>query len=108
MEVIESYKIGKGKYKDIGEDLRKKRSENPEAIKMFGEALFQIYNCEENDVDIILTKYPNLKKSFKEGGDVETVLKIIKWMFILEDTDYWSYKGPAKLYEEEPESLKNL
>jgi hypothetical protein len=58
----------------------------------------QIYNCAENDVDALLKKHRHLRNSFKTGGSVEALLKIIKWLFIMEDIVYWDNEGRAFLF----------
>ena len=98
VEVITSHNVGEGSHKEIAEDLRKKRKENPKAFKAFSEVLTKIYNSTENDVDVLLKEHRLLKKSFKKGGNVELLLKIIKWMFIMEDIVYWDNEGRAFLY----------
>lgn len=57
-----------------------------------------MYNCSENDVDRVLERYPNLQTAFKTGAKIDVVLKVLKWMFIMEDIIYWNYEGRAKLY----------
>lgn len=98
VEVVLDHGVGEGSHKEIAEDLRKKRKENPRAFKVFSEVLAKIYNSTENDVDAILRKHRSLKKSFKKGGNVELLLKIIKWMFIMEDIFYWDGEGRALLF----------
>lgn len=61
--------------------------------------LTAIYDCSENDVDRLLENYPNLQTSFQMGAKVDVLLKVVKWMFIMEDIVYWNYKGRAKLYD---------
>jgi hypothetical protein len=62
------------------------------------EAIKEIYSGSENDVDQVLTKYPYLQASFQSGAQIDVLLKILKWMFIMEDIVYWNYDGRAKLY----------
>jgi hypothetical protein len=90
--------LGKEKQVDIALDLRKKKRGNKQSFKSLQEAIDKIYHCEQNDVDILLKKYPRLRNSFKSGIDVETILKLIKWMFIMEDIVYWDNEGRAFLY----------
>jgi hypothetical protein len=98
VEVIINYEVGEGSHKEIAENLRKKRKENSKASKIFWEALTQIYDSKENDVNVILKKRRGLRKSFKKGGYAETLLKILKWMFIMEDIVYWDNEGRAFLF----------
>ena len=56
--------------------------------KKFGQlqqSISEIYSCSENDVDQVLVKYPDLQTSFQTGAKVEVLLKVLKWMFIMED-----------------------
>ncbi|MFZ2071566.1 MAG: hypothetical protein WAV32_08255, partial [Halobacteriota archaeon] len=62
------------------------------------DALTTLYNCSENDVDRLLGNYPDLHRSFQTGAKVDVLLKVVKWMFIMEDIVYWNYKGRAMLY----------
>ncbi len=90
--------LGKGKHDDIASDLRDKKQENPQVFKKLIGAIEEIYSGSENDVDQVLTKYPDLQASFQTGAQVNVFLKILKWMFIMEDIVYWNYDGRAKLY----------
>lgn len=49
-------------------------------------------------MDKILEKYHNLNKSFKKGAKVEILLKIVKWLFIMEDIVYWDNEGRSFLF----------
>jgi hypothetical protein len=90
--------LNKGTHDDIALDLRNKKQENQYAFTQLLEAMEKIYNGSENDVDTILIKYPELMASFKFGARVDILLKVLKWMFIMEDIVYWNYEGRAKLY----------
>jgi hypothetical protein len=55
-----------------------------------------LYNCSNNDVDDML-----LKNSISYEGRIpatDILLKVIKWLFIMEDIIYWHYEGRAFLY----------
>jgi len=91
-------RLGKGSHEEIASDLRNKKSENSQKFGKLLEAINEIYSCSENDVDHLLRKHPFLQSSFQTGGKVEVLLKVIKWMFIMEDIVYWNYEGRAKLY----------
>lgn len=80
---------------DIIEDLKAKRQENFSAFKKLWRAIERVYQFEE--ADEVLTSF---KLSFKKGLPLEMLLKILKWMFILEDMYYWNYKRRSKLMEE--------
>ncbi len=57
----------------------------------------KVYNC-CNDIDQLLQDVPDLENSFRTGAKADVLLKVVKWMFIMEDIVYWNYKGRAKLY----------
>lgn len=90
--------LRKGTHEEIALDLRNKKRENPRKFIKLLEAITEIYNCSENDVDQVLKKYPDMPALFQTGAKVEVFLKVLKWMFIMEDIVYWNYEGRAKLY----------
>jgi hypothetical protein len=98
VEIPPECNLGKGGHKEIATDLRNKKKENPEKFKELLQSLTEVYNCSENDVDRVLERYPNLQTAFKTGAKIDVVLKVLKWMFIMEDIIYWNYEGRAKLY----------
>ena len=90
--------LGKGTHAEIASDLSNKKQENPQEFVKLIDAIEGIYSGSENDVDKVLAKYPNLQASFQTGAQVDIFLKVLKWMFIMEDIVYWNYDGRAKLY----------
>jgi len=88
----------KGSHEEIALDLRKKNIKNPRKFKKLWQAIAEIYHCKENDVDVILKKYRGLKRPFKSGGKPEPLLKVIKWLFIMEDIFYWDGEGRTFLF----------
>lgn len=90
--------LGKGTHDAIASDLRNKKQENLQKFGKLMEAIEEMYSGSENNVDQVLMKYPNLQASFQTGAQVEILLKVLKWMFIMEDIVYWNYDGRAKLY----------
>ncbi|MCX7908661.1 MAG: hypothetical protein N2560_04000 [Ignavibacteria bacterium] len=99
VEVKEEFGLNKGKHEDIKNDILKKKIENPNYINELKEAIKLIFECKENNVDNILKRYPNLLKAFNVGANVEVLLKILKWLFVMEDIVYWNYLGRKKLYD---------
>jgi len=99
VDVITDHGFGDGSHKKIASDLRHKRKENRRRFEQLLAVIAQIYHCIENDVDVLLRKNRGLARSFRTGGSVETLLKIIKWLFIMEDIVYWNYKGRTMLYD---------
>jgi len=98
VEVTKKMKLGEGSHKEIALDLRKKKQENKRKFDDLLKTITEIYHCSENNVDKLLRKYPNLQKEFRRGADLEVILKIIKWLFIMEDIIYWDTEGRAFLY----------
>ncbi len=96
--VVSDHGFGEGSHKEIAMDLRRKRKKQPQRFAALLAIITQIYNCSENDVDALLKKRRGLKNSFRTGGPVETLLKIIKWLFIMEDIVYWDNEGRAFLF----------
>ena len=90
--------LGKGSHGEIASDLRNKKQENPHQFSALLQALTNVYDCSGNDVDQVLEKYPSLQTSFQTGAKIEVLLKVVKWMFIMEDIVYWNYEGRTKLY----------
>lgn len=90
--------LEKGKHADIASDLITKKQENPKEFVKLIDTIETIYSGSENNIDKALGKYPNLQSSFKTGAQIEILLKVLKWMFIMEDIVYWNYDGRAKLY----------
>lgn len=98
VEVLEEFGLGKGKHKDIILDFQNKKRETPQKFNMLLEAITALHNCSESDVDRLLENYPDLQTSFRAGAKVDILLKVIKWMFIMEDIVYWNYQGRSMLY----------
>jgi hypothetical protein len=98
VNVEPEFELGKGTHKEVALDFQNKKIENPQKYPELLKALTQVYNC-NNDVDQILQAIPDLEPSFKTGAKANVLLKVIKWMFIMEDIVYWNYKGRTKLYD---------
>ena len=45
-----------------------------------------------------MLNYPNLNNLFQTGARVEIILKVVKWLFIMEDIIYWDTEGRAFLF----------
>jgi len=98
VEMLEELGLGRGRHKEIILDFHNKKQENPQEFSALLQALTAIYDCSENDVDQVLEYYPDLRTSFQTGAKIEILLKVVKWMFIMEDIVYWSYQGRATVY----------
>lgn len=99
VEVLAQFGLGKGTHADVVHDVTLKKDEAPQARADLRAALKELHDCTENDVDSLLNKHP-LLATCRVGTTPDIVLKVIKWMFIMEDVVYWSYKGRSKLYDE--------
>lgn len=98
VDVVTSFGFGEGSHLEIAQDLREKKKENKQKFKDLLSAITDIYNCSESDVDKILENHPGLDKSFQRGARVEILLKVMKWLFIMEDIVYWDNEGRAFLF----------
>jgi hypothetical protein len=98
VEVTPGMRLGTGSHAEIEQDLRNKKQGNPKRFEDLLHAIDTIHSCSESDVDIIMRRYLGLKASFKTGAPVDVLLKVIKWMFIMEDIYYWDYQGRDMLY----------
>src|SRR3972149_1828551 len=98
VDVVPEHGFGDGSHQEIASDLRRKRKENQKEFERLLEVIAEIYNCSENDVGVLLKKYRGLKHAFKTGGSIEVLLKILKWLFIMEDIIYWDNEGRAYLF----------
>lgn len=88
----------RGTHADVVNDILTKKKENKEASNDLLKALEEICNCTENDVDKVLAGFPKLSNAFRSGAKVDVLLKVLKWMFIMEDIVYWNYDGRMKLF----------
>jgi hypothetical protein len=98
VEVTIDMGLGEGSHREIATDIRMKKQENTQKFRDLLDAITQVYNCSENDIDKVLAKYPNLDEAFQKGARVETLLKVLKWLFIMEDIVYWDNEGRAFLF----------
>lgn len=93
-----NFGVGNGSHEEIAFDLRKKNLENPGKSKKLWHLMCEVYHCKENDVDILLKEGRGLAKPFRSGADQALLLKVIKWLFIMEDIVYWDNEGRAFLF----------
>ena len=98
VEITDEMILEEGKHHQIALDLRRKRQDNERKFGDFFLAVEKVYHCLENDVDELLAKSPSLRKRFQSGAEVEVLLKVLKWLFIMEDIVYWDVEGRAFLY----------
>jgi hypothetical protein len=98
VEVTEEMGLKEGRHEQVVLDLRMKKQRNPQEFEDFLQAIEEVYHCSENDIDRLLPRYPSLKEASGTGAEVEVILKILKWLFIMEDIVYWDVEGRAFLY----------
>ncbi len=98
VDVTADFGLGEGSHKEIALDLRNKKLENRQKFVDLLTAITEVYDCSENEVDRVLKNYTELDKSFRKGAGVEVLLKVVKWLFIMEDIVYWDNEGRAFLF----------
>jgi len=98
VEVTEEMGLKEGKHEQVVLDLRMKKQRNPQEFEDFLRAIEEVYHCSENDIDRLLPRYSKLKEASGTDAEVEVILKILKWLFIMEDIVYWDVEGRAFLY----------
>ena len=98
VEVTEEMGLREGSHNQIALDLRRKGQENQQKFKDLLQVVGEIYHCSENDINRLLEIHPGIKKAFQIGAEVEVLLKVVKWLFIMEDIVYWDNEGHAFLY----------
>ena len=79
-------------HKDVFREIEIKKKENPKDFAILMKAIDEVWNCSEPD-DVLKAR----KIIFKEGFQVEMLLKILKWLFIEQDITYWNYDGRGML-----------
>jgi len=90
--------LEEGKHGQIALCLRGMNKNDSGEFNTLWQALEAVYHCTNNNVDNLLKKYSDLDKAFKIGTTPEVLLKVLKWLFIMEDIVYWDVEGRAFLY----------
>jgi len=107
--------LKRGSHDEIALVLRYLKEKNSDLFKKVWDIIRYLYKCKNNNVDEMLKQIPNSKHvvcveikkptktlenliKLKMEIDLEYMLKIIKWLFIMEDVFYWDYEGRATLY----------
>lgn len=98
VDVEESFGIGKGSHDEIIKDVMDKKKENKDKFGDLFKLITKMYKCSENDIDTLLVNREDLIKSFKTGTSIEILLKVLKWLFIMEDIIYWDNEGRSFLF----------
>jgi hypothetical protein len=88
--------LEEGRHDQIALLLRRLKELDEQKFDRLWQMITSLYNCSNNDVDDML-----LKNSISYEGRIpatDILLKVIKWLFIMEDIIYWHYEGRAFLY----------
>jgi len=93
-----SYGLDKGQHEDIAHDLIEKARTAPSRFGDLWAAISDVYHCVESEADMVLASRPALNEPFGVGASSEVVVKVIKWLFIMEDIFYWDSEGRGFLY----------
>ena len=87
--------LEEGRHDQIALILRRIKKQEEEEFNKLWKMIFNLYHCKDNDVDSMLRKNPLI---YEGAPKTEILLKVIKWLFIMEDIIYWHYEGGAFLY----------
>jgi len=68
------------------------------------EAIDKIYYCEDPTILLQQNKFKAFSNKYVDGIEYETLLKVIKWLFIEQDITYWNFSGRTMFYT----GLKNV
>ncbi|MEO0144347.1 MAG: hypothetical protein ABIL89_01920 [candidate division WOR-3 bacterium] len=94
VEVFPRFGLQDGKHEQIALILRKIKRTNKEEFSKLWNMICQLYHCSNNDVDLLL----RMNRISISNPKPDILLKVIKWLFIMEDIVYWHYEGRAFLY----------
>ena len=67
-------------------------------------AIDKIYFCDEPSLLLLDSRFEQLVNRRIDGVEYETLLYVIKWLFIEQDITYWSFSGRKMFYT----GLKNV
>jgi hypothetical protein len=102
VEKLDGYNDKRPSHKTIFEDLKLKKTENPQNFTRVIQLIDEVWNC--NEPDLVIKKED--KDAFHEGLPLEMLLKILKWLFIEQDITYWNYDGRQMLRMAIDEKIK--
>lgn len=94
VEIPKNCGIKKGTHEEIASILRKIKGKNENEFNNMWKIISHLYHCENNNVDCLLEQYP----VSLDSPPPDVLLKVIKWLFIMEDIIYWNHEGRAFLY----------
>lgn len=95
VEIPPNCGLEEGRHDQIALLLRDMKASCPPQFEVIWDIIRNLYHCTNNDVDSMLNKV-NISSIKNIAPDV--LLKVIKWLFIMEDIIYWHYEGRAFLY----------
>ena len=95
VEIPPDYGLEEGRHDQIALILREMKRTDQEEFDKLWKLIDNLYHCLNNDIDAMLSETPI---SHKDKIPMDILLKIIKWLFIMEDIIYWHYEGRAFLY----------
>ena len=81
------------KHEDITKDLKQKKQSNRQTYKQLLNAIKDVFNCK--DPDEVYPDYENDLRVFEQELPPETILKVVKWLFIEQDIRFWNWSGRA-------------
>ncbi|MCM8779469.1 MAG: hypothetical protein NC834_06805 [Candidatus Omnitrophica bacterium] len=94
VEIPVSYGLEEGRHDKIALILRKIKRANEQEFNKLWEIISHLYHCSNNNVDDLLQQNP----ISLTNPPPDVLLKVIKWLFIMEDIIYWHYEGRGFLY----------
>jgi len=95
VEIPENCGMEEGRHDQIALLLRRLNETDSQRFTILWKMITSLYTCSNNDVDSMLLQN---SISYENAPSIETLLKVIKWLFIMEDIIYWHYEGRAFLY----------
>ncbi len=95
VEIPPNCGLEEGRHDQIALLLRNIRNSNEAVFNQLWNIIYNLYHCKNNNVDAMINK-TSIPSINNIAPDV--LLKVIKWLFIMEDIIYWHYEGRAFLY----------
>ena len=95
VEIPSNCGLEEGRHDQIAMILRSIKDSNEIEFNNLWSIISNLYHCKNNNVDVMLSE-ASISQINSTSPDV--LLKVIKWLFIMEDIIYWHYEGRAFLY----------
>ncbi len=98
--IPENSGLKEGRHDQIAKLLLKIQRNKQKEFKKIWSALSSLYHCENNDVDELINKLKIANRLSIAGETlfIDVILKVIKWLFVMEDIIYWHHEGRAFLF----------